>query len=600
MNNTCGRVRWAAVLLAVCLLCAPAAGADYFAPIEHPEVHFDEMGSGTYDYADLQALLDAFSAAAQAGEGAEAARLLQQLIDEIDVVETQYALADIHYYLEVDSAERQQRQEQMRLILQEAWDDVLTAIATALDGPCEPQLAEVLGDYAADFYSYEPMTDSMRQLSQRENDLTQSYYSITAEELSDRDYAEAVGPLFLELRDLRMEMAEAYGFDSYAELASLYYYGREYGARDIDRFCRNVRDDLVDAFYTAYSLYDRSTEQLLEGIPELPQEQLVDLLGQYIGDISPELAQAQQYLARNGLYNIGHSGSKASLGFTTSLPQYHTAFIYDSPTDSTTQNMSTLIHEFGHFCADHFGTEPALLRLTDYDLFEVHSQGLEVLFFAFYEQLYGEAAEAVIQMQLEDFLFYIVYYAYLSELELDIYGNPGWTLDDINRRSAELLEQYRITFSALPLEEDGDWLHSDHLVTSPMYSISYAVSGMAALDIWQQSLTDRAGAIDTYLSLVASGTSRPFLDTLEQLGMQDVFAGQSTRSIAAAVYDYFGTDAPAPFWDEDMLLLCALVAALLLLILWLRCKRRRRKARALADQQARVTFEFDPDYARVE
>ena len=571
--------RAVAVILLLCLLCSPFAGAEHFPATSHPQISFEEMGEGTYDYADFQALLAEFSTAAQRANAAEEVReLTARLIAEIDVVETQYALAELYYYLEVDNTERQQHQEAMRSIVQDVWDEALLALSIALEGPNEQTVVEALGGHeiAYDFYGYEPLTERMREFSKQENDLIQNYYSLTAEALSDADYVAAVGPIFIQLRDLRINMAEEYGYDNYAEMTSLHTYDREYGVRDIIRFCHNVRDDLVDAFFSVYDLYTSATERKLNSVPEYTQEQLVELLGRHIGTLSSELEEAYLHMARHGLYDISPSGSKAEIGFTTPLPQHGTAFIYDSPVDSTVQNFSTLVHEFGHFCAEHFNAEPTLLRLNDYDLFEMHSQGLEVLFFPFYDDIYGDSAEAVLQLQLEDFLYNIIYCSYLAELELSIYQNPDWSLDDINRHSAQLLEAYRLSFSDQPLESDTDWLYTDHLITSPLYIISYPVSGVAVLELWRLSLSDHAAAVETYLSLMASGTSETFLDTLDTLGMQDVFAAQSTRAIAAAVYGYFDTT-PDDSGRNYMVLGYLIAAAATFLILFSLWRRRARR-----------------------
>ena len=50
----------------------------------------------------------------------------------------------------------------------------------------------------------------------------------------------------------------------------------------------------------------------------------------------------------------------------------------------------TLVHEFGHFNADFYSTDSVLWGSSNIDVAEIQSQGLEVLFSQFTDEIYGE------------------------------------------------------------------------------------------------------------------------------------------------------------------------------------------------------------------
>ncbi|NLT58550.1 MAG: M3 family oligoendopeptidase [Clostridiales bacterium] len=572
------------LLTALMLLLAPlasAAGAAYFEDIPRSEVPYAQMVYERYDLGRLQGLLEQLAALCSApGNDRAVSGLLETLLKEADLVETQYALADIAYYKDVEDPLKQQEQAHMRAVLENAYDLIFEALAEVLrSGGYNEVIASVIGEeLARSLKYYEPLSDYERALGERENELIQTYYSLETGGLSDEQYNGRVGSLYLSLRDLRMEMARVDGSDSYADMASSQYFGRDYSLRDIRRFCNLIKQIISPTYRELYDRYTDKTQQALDAVPELPPDRLIEMLGRHIGKLGPEMQQSYDHLVRLGLYDIEKSDRKAAVGFTTALPAYGTAFIFDAPTDSPLSNFGTLVHEFGHFTNDYYSSTPAMLRDQSFDLFEVHSQGLELLFFPYYEDLFGAGAPHLIQYQLDDLLYAIVYYAYLAELEIELYSHPEYSLQDINRRSGELLEAYGISFSYLPLKQDLSWIYSDHLITSPLYSISYAISGMAALDIWMQSLTDYERAVDTYLRLLSYDTTLPFFDAMEAVGIGDIFTEGYARSVADTLHARYGS--PFSFLALSTLRFPVLAAGGLLLLalpflLWRLLARRR-------------------------
>lgn len=66
-----------------------------------------------------------------------------------------------------------------------------------------------------------------------------------------------------------------------------------------------------------------------------------------------------------------------------------------------------------------------------------------------------------------------------------------WTPQELHDLYSQLQQEYGI--DALYLVFEGEWVTIRHTFESPFYYISYAVSQVPALCLWQESLTDYQG-----------------------------------------------------------------------------------------------------------
>ena len=81
---------------------------------------------------------------------------------------------------------------------------------------------------------------------------------------------------------------------------------------------------------------------------------------------------------------------KLSTGYTTYLYSFDAPFIFNCPDGSYT-DYTDMFHEFGHWAAGYYHGSDPLYGVTDYDLSELQSQGMEVMFLQFYDELFGSA-----------------------------------------------------------------------------------------------------------------------------------------------------------------------------------------------------------------
>ena len=267
----------------------------------------------------------------------------------------------------------------------------------------------------------------------------------------------------------------------------------------------------------------------------LSQNGLLDMIQPYMGYVSSELADLFAYMRRCHLVDTAFSETKNDQGFTTSLPQYQSAFIFNKPYMNI-NDLEDLLHEFGHF------SEACLSDGSDYgnslDLAEINSQALVLLCQPYMGAMVGEEnASACRFSNLRRMVSgYILSSCLSDEFQQRVFAEDDLTLDKVNRIYHDVCAEYG---SYLADDTYGyGWQYTSHHFETPFYMISYTTSALTSAELFTTSLSDYDKACDEYLRLMEIGTAQPFRATLEEAGMADVFREETVAGIADALLDY--------------------------------------------------------------
>lgn len=564
-------------LLLCCLLSAPSARAAVRDPEkEHLPVDFSDM---EYTGFDAAALLDALSALRQtaaspaiqtenAGTRAELESLYRRILSEVDRLSTQSALIGIRY--DANGADQAAAEESAALaeLSAQVFDSCYSALRLLLDTPYQDIIQRDAGpDGIAFLREYQELTDRESLLYQEEERLIQAYDQAMAQpiqvtaggriwtekslsedaSLDGETYREiaslleqarnrSAGELFLQLVRVRTEIARENGYDSYADYAYLENYGRDYTTEDIESVRRAVKRYWVPLEARLADALSERDMRALDVRSRAWGDDILDAVEPYMGRIDPELAETFAFMRQYHLYDIAPSDSKLPVGYTVGLPAYGTAFIFDSPYGDH-QDYSTLIHEFGHFNETFHSTEHDLWSSFYIDVGEIHSQGLEVLFTAYAGEMFGpEGGRAFYWSTISNMVSSVLEGCMYDEFQTAVYADPDMTLQQVNRLFKSISEEYGWAYDEGE-EESYFWVEIPHTFQSPMYYISYAASALSALDLWLISLEDRDKAVDIYLELAAMGMSRPYRETVETVGLEDIFREKTMRRLADGIQD---------------------------------------------------------------
>ena len=516
---------------------AGASGA-YFEDIPRQETDFYQMEYVHYNEEDFLAICDEMYAIAEQGaEISEAVETLDRLFEELYFIYTLSELATIEYYSDPTDPYWEAEANYSSELSFKLYDEFMYAVGAVaisehselLESRFYTEDIEYLG---STYGERMPESESQTALDMyaNENELINSYYSLMNEEEPDK---EAVAELFVELVESRRQEAEWYGYDSYAEYAYDYFYCKDYYPEDAQAIWDGVKEYFSPVSEEYYWEMDR-IESLLERRDDLDcsPEAILAAMERNMPRVSEELSEAFDYMKRNHLYNIDYSEQKAAMGYTTRLYYYDVPFIFNAPYGEFTDYLD-MIHEFGHFSNMFYTQTDLLFGISDIDLGELQSQGLEMLFTAFYDDIFGVYADDVEEYLLMDIVCVIVEGAMYDEFQQRVFMEENLSAERVCEIFAEVYEEYGYE----PYEEyEYEWIYVPHNFDFPFYYISYAVSALGALEIYTLMQTDFDAAADKYLYVCSMNTEYYYYsEALEEADFADIFDIRSFAETAQTV-----------------------------------------------------------------
>lgn len=531
----------------------PPAEQDAAAP-DRSAVAWADMAYSHYDPAWFYEQTDKLERLGREGRTEAALELYDQLQEELLRIDTLGAIAYIHYSCDVTDPYWTEEHIYCDELMTQASDALSIACGALTQGDTNSSFVSHVGaETAAQYAGYEPMTDRESELQDRESELVDQYntlmsrsdeltYSYMGEtwtwdkiigfagtSLAYRDYDgyleiyyglqkalnDQVGPIFTELVQLRTELARIEGYDSYAQLAYKEIYRRDYGLEEAQMLCdaaKPIAQTYYDSLYNNILIAYNNAPSTMDG------DELVQALGRFAGRLDPSLAESWQFMTDLGLYNVDGGEGRIAGSYTIPLNAYDSAFIF-AQLEGDCYDFSTLAHEFGHFTYHYYHPSPdPLLQDGCFDLMEMHSTGLEALFTAYYDELYPDCAEAAEYAVLGDLLNGLTEGCVYDEFLRRVYAEPDMTLDEINRLFASLRMEYGLGEA---YDVDYTWMYVPHNFESPFYYLSYAVSALGAMQIWELSQNDWQSGVDAWLQLMnADVYDRGYMTVMPACGLR--------------------------------------------------------------------------------
>ncbi len=510
------------------------------APETEPWVRPDDGGINMVyteiDKAEFFDLCERLKIAVAAGEDKDT---IFSLYDQIyyeygKIADNGSALYLLYAYNPTDEYYAQQNVD-YSVIQNECWDAALKAcreVATVSEFADE--FKDYVGEEAFQYMvEYEDITDYELDFIAKEQELQNEYEEYCADpNLSQDQLMKKVGPIFVELVKMRNELAQFYGYDNYCDYADAEVYMRDYGTEEARNFHKQVKR--VSSYYYDFIYNTSAYFGLYYGGFDFTSDELLEGLGTVTDKIGTIAAENYDKLVDNNLYDMTVSDSKMDANFCITFDGSSEAFIFMNP--GTSRDFVTLSHEFGHFINNYVSPAPNLLTsFGSYDLLEIHSNGLQALCSEYYDEIYGAYAEDAEAFNLIDLLGNVIDGCILDEFQREVYTHPNWTLDDINACYQRIAAEYGDPSTG---PDDYWWIYVNHNFESPMYYISYAASGIAAIQIWEMSQDNYQDAVDAWEMIQRIGAyDEEYMDVLERVGLE-TFADDNTVSNACfAVFD---------------------------------------------------------------
>ena len=481
----------------------------------HADVDYADMTWYIYDAAEL---LDKAARLGETADGKEAADLYDWLMAEYAKVYTLDNLAYIDFYAHPGDETLSDACRQLDSVLNEVNDALCTALSDALDGPAGSALRSYIGeDKAAALVGYDEQTDRQREIAERVSELTLQYNALIMEYLSYDEETEKIGALYRELVDLHNEEAQSAGYKDYADYAYEASYGRDFTPDDAAALCEAVKPYARQYFGSLY--YNEATYADFSADTDLTEQELVGLVTQYMPRVSDDAAKAAAYMEKHGLYFMDSAERVSDLGFTTTLDQYNAPFIYLALYGDQ-NDIQSMFHEFGHYYDAYVNPVPdLLLSVGSLDIFEIHSTGMEALSTGWYEDIYGEDADLARIRFLDSALYTVFSGCLFDEFQRAVYADPTLTPEQISQTFVTIARSYGLR--SFGKEFSHYWMQVNHNFESPFYYISYAVSMLASLQIYEMAENDWAAAAGFYNDLVSLGAfDYTYCELLDKVGLE--------------------------------------------------------------------------------
>ena len=513
------------------------SGRRYFPQLERSDVPYSQMSCEHYAasrFAPYAAAVAAFASDGGEQEAFDAACRAAE--DELRSIDTFCSLQSLKVSENPGNSAAADEEVYISGVSYDARDAYWSAMHQVAVSPHARLLDSGYADWQKEaFQKYDAGSTAGEELYSREEKLEKRYEALLS---ADRvDYG-AVCDLYVELVKVRREIAAQEGYDSYASDAYESSYARKYTPEEAQQFWDAARTCFAPMIAKYAGAADDAAGATEDGELDCSPDALLDALEDTAGQMSPELRAPARYLRQYGLYDLSSGESRLDSGYTVFLSAYNEPFIFNTPTHSYL-DYTSLFHEFGHFTNYFYCGSDLLFGTSDNDLSELQSQGMEVMFFPYYDRIFGvERGRAVRASVLMQLLYSVVDGAMYDEFQQRVYAEKDLTAQRVQDIFRQVYESYGYkTYDGYQEE----WMDQIHNFEMPFYYISYGVSALSALELYDRQQDSPAAALDTYLTVAAMNTEEYyFTDALEAAGLSSPFSTADCRAVAQAVEESGG------------------------------------------------------------
>jgi len=387
-----------------------------------------------------------------------------------------------------------------------------------------------------DFKFLMAYTEEVMQLQQRNSEIEVSYQDLQ----DDPAMYNKMVPLFIEMVQNNNRIAQIYGYNNYYEYAYELVYERDYGHDKIETMRSYVSQYLVPALEGALKKFDasmgklsmRAQQSLISFLYDSYTENGKPYVNYYLASM-PEQMQGDMLDMFNGNIVMKEGVPGAQEGaFTTTIGDDR-LICYFGPGYSSAM---TMVHELGHY----YGGKHTDLGDIPLDLAETQSQGNEMLFLSFIQpDMSANIYNTLVDYRMYSDLAQILICVLVDEFEERVYTHENianLTGDDLDAIMEDVCEAYgglsSVTTNATNIQSYWRMV----VIEQPVYYISYAVSALAAMDLFTIAQENYNDAAEIYRTLIEEiDLEKGFLGNINAAGIPGPFVEDVYKNL----YDMF-------------------------------------------------------------
>ncbi len=451
---------------------------------------------------------------------AAAETLYEAYSDLIFEAQGQYSIAMTLYYCDHRDTQLEQRYNDMQTYytdlvakfysLSQPWYDSMFR-EFFFEGATEEEINAFLFDSNA--YANEEYTT----LKDRNDAIELEFNGI-----SDASFGDQVPTLYAEFVENNTRIAEILGYSNYLEYAYENVYDRDYTYQDAAQFVEYVKEYIVPIYNSIYTQWNTLASGNLTQKDVNTYYSVVSnsffsdafgnkLFNDYIDEMNMAFTSnpdkqisfsdvLNDLIADGNMFRGTYDGAYVTYIRGVNLPIAYFGAGYDSAT--------TVAHEFGHYMNEIYNDDE---YTQSFDLLETHSQGQEMLFMSYAKkQISGKALKLIETYNLLSTLQTIILATQVDCFEQAVYLNKyeGPNCETIMADGKITADEYDAVYAGLSeyLGIDEEYRVNEYwryvTISSPCYYISYAISGVNALQIYVNAGTKGFDAAkESYLKL---------------------------------------------------------------------------------------------------
>ena len=549
--------KWIAMLLALCLSFSLLAGCQPQVPETQPTTQETQTSTETTEateatkpsedlpsaeellkytltqeelskyYADLENC----KTMALEGTDREGLEALSDSLDEqYDNIQKQQTIAFVNYSRDQTDEEATQLHLDATDKLTKAYDAMMLMLreVNASDSPIKDVLFE---DWTEeDLKMLSAYTSEIAQLEKENEELVVEYQALSQEEL-----AEGIIPLYQKLIANNNRIGRIYGYDNYYTYGYDVVYARDYTTDTVQKardyaiqYLVPTVPAILQEFALGFQRLTQAEQQVVAAFMEGSyQDTDKDYVNLYIDSLPEDLQAVMNHLWQYDRAIFADSTGAKEGAFTVNIGDDAICF-FGPGYDSTL----TLVHEMGHYAS----TLNLDLDECPMDLAELHSQGNEWLFMNELQDALDPKVYAVIR----DYKMYmdmctILVSFMVDDFEERIYTTDvsGYTKEDFDAVAEEVCQAYGGVDFVNNYLTDFQSYWRLVVMESPVYYVSYAMSDVAALNLYTIASQDREKAYEIYGHLLKDvDLDLGFQENLKKVGLSGPFDSQVYEAIA--------------------------------------------------------------------
>lgn len=549
--------KWIAMLLALCLSFSLLAGCQPQVPETQPTTQETQTSTETTEateatkpsedlpsaeellvytltqeelskyYADLESC----KTMALEGTDREGLEALSDSLDEqYENIQKQQTIAFVNYSRDQTDEEATQLHLDATDKLTKAYDAMMLMLreVNASESPIKDVLFE---DWTEeDLKMLSAYTSEIAQLEKENEELVVQYQALSQEEL-----AEGIIPLYQKLIANNNRIAQIYGYDNYYTYGYDVVYARDYTtdtvqqARDYAiKYLVPTVPAILQQFALGFQSLTQAEQQVVAAFMEGSyQDTDKDYVNLYIDSLPEDLQAVMNHLWQYDRAIFADSTGAKEGAFTVNIGDDAICF-FGPGYDSTL----TLVHEMGHYAS----TLNLDLDECPMDLAELHSQGNEWLFMNELQDALDPKVYAVIR----DYKMYmdmctILVSFMVDDFEERIYTTDvsGYTREDFDAVAEEVCQAYGGADFVNNYLTDFQSYWRLVVMESPVYYVSYAMSDVAALNLYTIASQDTEKAYEIYGHLLKDvDLDLGFQENLKKVGLSGPFDSEVYEAIA--------------------------------------------------------------------